>query len=65
MDELPQSSEAEVCPDPYPPELPERLWRAYVAEWGTAIRYLGGVPGLLADLSAGARVGAPRGRAPS
>ena len=48
---------AEVCPDPYPPELPERLWRAYVAEWGTAIRYLAGVPALLADLSAWARVG--------
>jgi len=48
---------AEVCPGPYPPDLPGRLWQAYVAEWGTAIRYLPGIPSLLADLSERARIG--------
>jgi putative hydrolase of the HAD superfamily len=48
---------AEVCPRPYAPSLPTDLWQAYVAEWGTAIRYLPGVRELVADLSSHLRVG--------
>jgi putative hydrolase of the HAD superfamily len=48
---------AEVCPRPYPRELPAVLWQSYVAEWGTAIQYLPGVRELAADLAGRLRVG--------
>jgi putative hydrolase of the HAD superfamily len=48
---------AEVCPRPYASGLPAALWGAYVAEWGTAIRYPPGVRELVADLSTRFRLG--------
>jgi len=48
---------AEVCPRPYPRELPTELWQSYVAEWGAAVQYLPGAREMVADLAGRLRVG--------
>jgi putative hydrolase of the HAD superfamily len=46
-----------VCPSRRSCEFSTRLWRSYLAEWSTAIRYIPGVRELIQALSAHFRLG--------